>query len=377
MGVFFQVIFLRDWENKIHTKTSELEIFKYPAEPIFRTIVSRKVCQVLSWLFALFVFAGGIALTAIALSAYFMPDFATVYKMLAPNYLQYSIWGCAAIGLIILFVSLLGCYSLCHDNRCTITCYWILLVAAAAPLVISAVLLFIKSDDLRWVIEDTLNDFKIELNATYTTDFVNFQAKYQCCGIDAKSDKIDNEKQNNNCYDWKGSYPAGCDCVTNSNNNNNNNNNNNDQVGVCTTISNNQNDNRNTFGCEQAFPKSWTALYSKGCRDDLMATYDRIISLVQIIALVIGVVFLLAAFFSTCVCICCGKNENCCCRGGAENVVETTAIRNTHANPVYQNSNTLAQDTRSMAVTSRASNATYVARPGTNSKVIDLTIEDA
>ena len=274
-------------------------------------MAARVVCQTFLWIFSIFVFFGGAILAAIALAAYFAPDFSTVYQMLAPIYMNYAIWGAAAIGVIVLFVALLGCYSLCHNNRCTITIYWILLLIAAAPVLIASAMLFIKSDDLRWTIEDTLNDFKVELNASYTTSFLNFQSKYECCGIDNKNDKIEDEKKNSDCYDWKNSFPAGCDCNPDGNGNSNNNNNNDGSVilGICDKKSNNP---QNQYGCKTDLPNEWKGLYTKGCRQDLLAVYDKTVMMISIAGIVVGVIFLLAAFCSTCVCVCCGKKERCC-----------------------------------------------------------------
>ena len=263
----------------------------------------RLVCQIFLWLFSSLVFLGGLVFGAVALGAYFLPDFSTVYLLIAPTWMQYTIWGIGAIGLIATFVSFLGCYSLCDNNRCTITIYWLALIIIGAPVVVGSVLLYIKNDQVKAGFVDTLNGFKLQPNESYFTPFLNFEEKYQCCGIDTPNSNIQNDG-NSDCYDWKDQFPAGCQCDPRDTTRNYN--------GTCLEIPN-QNQFRAITRCNQDAPNNnWKGVYANGCRNDLLASFDDITKMLSIVGLAVGAVFLLAAFCSTCVCVCCGKNERCC-----------------------------------------------------------------
>uniref|UniRef100_A0A098LZV5 Tetraspanin n=1 Tax=Hypsiglena sp. JMG-2014 TaxID=1550645 RepID=A0A098LZV5_9SAUR len=94
-----------------------------------------------------------------------------------------------SVGVIVFFISFLGCCGAVKENYCMVTTFAVLLTIIFLVEIAAAIAGYIFKDKIRTVIRNEIQQEMNEYNRTDVKEYLdNLQKKYSCCGINSYTD---------------------------------------------------------------------------------------------------------------------------------------------------------------------------------------------
>ncbi|XP_030757435.1 CD151 antigen-like [Sitophilus oryzae] len=131
----------------------------------------------------LIIFIGGIIVTALGL--WILVDKSFASELLGTNLYSGSIYVLVITGLLVIFISLLGCLGSVKEVRCMLVIYFIALFLIFVTMLIGGILGYVFKEKvektIRLGMDRSLNDYG--RNKAVTQAWDETQSKLMCCGV--------------------------------------------------------------------------------------------------------------------------------------------------------------------------------------------------
>ena len=241
--------------------------------PVFKFIL---------WICSILLFCIGVALLVVSLVAFYDQSYFNFINTNPEYYWVYAVaWAFAAV---VIFNSLVGCASTCHDVL-KVPCLGLFLFLNICMIAGSAAYIGVDwygINHLNTTFYDYTSNLTLSPTGDHYTELTNYQQKNFCCGFtsqDRNGDKV--------CYQWQDNVPQLCNCT----------------VGLdayCESLSDSK-----KFGCQDFNSDYTSGIFSRGCYDQLYEDADDVLQAIGITMIVTLGLTCLAAIFGLALC-CCG-----------------------------------------------------------------------